>query len=117
LYLWQNNGGIRRQLANMTLIVLQCAAQSVTRNESTSIWSSEMKKLAASIAIVAMTATASFAGGPGAVGGEPAVVVNPPAAGSVGSAPIIAVVGGLALICLIACGGSSDDTTAAAAGE
>jgi hypothetical protein len=69
-----------------------------------------MKKFVVALAILAAASGASFAGGPGAVGGEPAVVVNPPATGSVGSAPIAAAVGGLVLLCLIACGGSDNGT-------
>jgi hypothetical protein len=75
-----------------------------------------MKKFAIALALVATTAGAAFAGGPAAVEGEPVVVVNPPAAGSVGSGPILGVVGGLALICLIACGGSDSATTTDAPG-
>jgi hypothetical protein len=70
-----------------------------------------MKKFTLALAIVATTAGASFAGGPAVVGGEPEVIVNPPATGSVGSGAIVGVVGGLALLCLIACGGGSSTTT------
>ncbi|MFM2391128.1 MAG: hypothetical protein RLZZ437_2683 [Pseudomonadota bacterium] len=71
-----------------------------------------MKKFVIALAIVATTAGASFAGGPAAVGGEPEVVVNPPARGSVGSGPILGVIGALALVALVAGGGSSSTTTA-----
>jgi hypothetical protein len=71
-----------------------------------------MKKFAIALALVATTAGASFAGGPAVVGGEPEVIVNPPATGSVGSGPIIGVIGGLALLALIAGGSSSSTTTA-----
>jgi hypothetical protein len=78
-----------------------------------------MKKFALALAIVATTAGASFAGGPAVVGGEPEVIVNPPSTGSVGSGAIVGVVGGLALLCLIACGGSDSagTTEVAAAGN
>jgi hypothetical protein len=71
----------------------------------------EMKKFAIALALVATTAGSAFAGGPAVIGGEPEVIVNPPATGSVGSAPIAAAVGGLVLLCLIACGGSDSATT------
>lgn len=70
-----------------------------------------MKKFAIALALVATTAGSAFAGGPAVVGGEPVVVVNPPATGSVGSAPILGVVAGVALIALIASGGSDSTTT------
>lgn len=70
-----------------------------------------MKKFALALAIAATTAGSAFAGGPAVVSGEPVVVVSPPAAGSVGSGPILGVVAGLALIALIASGGSSSTTT------
>ncbi len=70
-----------------------------------------MKKLIFTAAVVAFTATSAFAGGPVVVGGEPEVIVNPPSTGSVGSGPIVGVIGGLALICLIACGGGSGAAT------
>jgi hypothetical protein len=69
----------------------------------------EMKKFAIALALVATTAGSAFAGGPTVVTGDPVVVANPPAAGSVGSGAILGVVGGLALIALIA--GGSDSTT------
>jgi hypothetical protein len=70
-----------------------------------------MKKFLLSIAVVSITATSALAGGPVVVGGEPVVVVDPPSTGSVGSGPIIGVVAGLALICLVACGGGDSATT------
>jgi hypothetical protein len=71
----------------------------------------EMKKFAIALALVATTAGSAFAGGPAVIGGEPEVIVNPPAAGSVGSGTVLAVVGGLALIALIAGGSDSATTT------
>jgi hypothetical protein len=70
-----------------------------------------MKRILLTAAIVSFAATSAFAGGPVNVGGEPEVIVNPPAAGSVGSGPILGVVGGLALLCLIACGSNGGSTT------
>jgi hypothetical protein len=80
-------------------------------SETGPVRSFQMKKFAIALALVATTAGAAFAGGPAVVGGEPAVVVNPPATGSVGSSPIFAVVGGLALIALVASGGSDSAGT------
>jgi hypothetical protein len=77
-----------------------------------------MKKFVLSAAIIALTATSTLAGGPVIVGGEPAVIVNPPSAGGVGIGPIVGVIGGLALLCLIACGGTdSAGTTITGGGE
>lgn len=70
-----------------------------------------MNKFVLALAIVATTAGATFAGGPAVVSGEPVVVVNPPATGSVGSGAILGVVGGIALLALLASGGSSSSTT------
>jgi hypothetical protein len=70
-----------------------------------------MKKFAIALALVATTAGSAFAGGPGVAPVEPPPSVNPPAGGSVGSAPILGVVAGIALIALVVGGGSDSTTT------
>jgi hypothetical protein len=70
-----------------------------------------MKAFVLSVVLASVAASSAMAGGPVVVGGEPVVVVDPPATGSVGSGPIIGVIGGLALLCLIACGGSDSAGT------
>ena len=70
-----------------------------------------MKLFLMAAAVASFAATSAIAGGPVVVTGEPAVIVVPPATGSVGSGAIIGVIGGLALLCLIACGGSDSAGT------
>jgi hypothetical protein len=91
--------------------VLQMPKRWVSEIGNTGNRSSEMKKFALALALTATTAGAAFAGGPAVVGGEPEVVVAPPATGSVGSGAILGVVGGLALLALLASGSSSSTTT------
>lgn len=64
-----------------------------------------MKKFAAPLLALAMTASATFAGGPVVVEEEPVVEAASPRSGW-----IVPVVVGLIVICAIACGG--DDETA-----
>ena len=62
-----------------------------------------MKKFAAPLLALAMTASSAFAGGPVVVEEEPVVEASEPRSGW-----IVPVVVGLVLICAIACGSDDD---------
>jgi hypothetical protein len=63
-----------------------------------------MKKFAAPLLALAMTATSAFAGGPVIVEEEPVVEAASPRSGW-----IVPVVVGLIIICAIACGNDDDE--------
>lgn len=63
-----------------------------------------MKKFAAPLLALAMTATSAFAGGPVIVEEEPVVEATSPRSGW-----IVPVVVGLIIICAIACGNDDDE--------
>ena len=67
-----------------------------------------MKKFAAPLLALAMTASSAFAGGPVVVEEEPVVEAASPRSGW-----IVPVIVGLVLICAIACGNDDDTTTPA----
>ena len=64
-----------------------------------------MKKFAAPLLALAMTASSAFAGGPVVVEEEPVVEATSPRSGW-----IVPVVVGLIVICAIACGNDDDET-------